>query len=105
MIDYIGVGGSGGHCAPQYFNLIEIPNFPEEVQEEIAKLYFNKPETPEIGPKDIDEIISKDIEWSQNAGIIELDTSIKSLKKHLNHVIDQIISDKNIKIDMAQFFS
>ena len=41
MIDHIGVGGSGGHCAPSYFHLIETPLFSTDKQKEIAVLYHN----------------------------------------------------------------
>ena len=34
MIDHIGVGGSGGHCAPSYFHLIETPLFSTDKQKE-----------------------------------------------------------------------
>lgn len=104
MIDYIGVGGSGGHCAPQYFDLIEIPNFPEGLQSKIAKLYLNLPTTSDFRPSNLDDIKHLDEEWSKEAGIIELDSSVKNLRGHLGSVLGKIIADQEVSADLNQFF-
>ena len=96
MIDYIGVGGSGGHCAPQYFNLIETPLFPEKVKKKIAVLYHKSIEYPKsLGLKNF---LDEDNNWNRKVGIIELDKSAKKLKKHLNEVLDKIVNDEKVKI-------
>lgn len=99
MIDAIGVGGSGGHCAPQYFPLIETPLFPENVKEEIANLYHN----PAAYPIDLNEenFLIKDMEWNQQAGIYEIDKNMKKTNEHLNKVIMQIVNDEEVKISFT----
>lgn len=98
MIDRIGVGGSGGHCAPSYFNLILTPNFPDEIKKYIANLYYNnyKYDYSNVSSKNFLKI---DHECNLKAGIYELDKSIKILKKHLNIVIEKIANDDEILID------
>ena len=68
MSDYIGVGGSGGHCAPEYFHLIEIPNFPESKQKEIAELYYNSVDYPTN--LNLDNFLKEDTKWNKKAGIL-----------------------------------
>ena len=97
MIDYIGVGGSGGHCAPSYFHLIETPLFPDEKQKEIAKLYHN----PDIDYKTtctLDNFLETDCEFNKQAGIYELYKTAKKLKAKLNQAIDDIINDREVDI-------
>lgn len=98
MIDRIGVGGSGGHCAPSYFHLIVTPKFPEEIKKEIVKLYHNniKYENNNVNENNFLEI---DHKYNLNAGIYELDKNIKTIKKRLNNVIEKIANDEDILID------
>ena len=74
MIDYIGVGGSGGHCAPEYFGFLLIPNFPKKKKEEITKLYYNDNRT--------------------KIGIYQMDKENTFLKKEVKELIDKIIAGK-----------
>lgn len=98
MIDRIGVGGSGGHCAPSYFHLIVTPKFPEGIKKEIVKLYHNniKYENNNVNENNFLEI---DHKYNLNAGIYELDKNIKTIKKRLNNVIGKIANDEDILID------
>lgn len=96
MIDYIGVGGSGGHCAPEYFDLIEIPNFPENKQIEISNLYHRP--TLKSSNLNLKNFLEKDCEWNQEAGILELDESAKQYKKILNKILDDIVNDIDVEI-------
>lgn len=73
MLDSIAVGGQGGHLAPEYFNYLLIPNFPEKKEEEIARLYYDTEE--------------------KELGIFQLDKRNKKLKEKINNLIDQIIND------------
>lgn len=75
IIDYIGVGGSGGHLAPGYFNYLLIPNFPDNKKKQMAKLYFDEKE--------------------EELGIFQLDKRNKELKEEIDTLIDQIINDTN----------
>lgn len=97
MIDYIGVGGSGGHCAPSYFHFIETPSFPDSKQKEISSLYHNEKAKFENKNTNLENFLTKDKEFNQHAGILELDNSAKQLKEHLNFVINQIINDEEVK--------
>jgi hypothetical protein len=72
IIDYIGVGGSGGHCAPEYFNYLLIPNFPSKKKEEIVNLYHNE---------DKDKL-----------GIYQLDKRNKQLKIEVKDLINKIVA-------------
>lgn len=98
MIDYIGVGGSGGHCAPSYFHLIETPLFEETKQKEIALLYHNANIEYKANTFTLANFLDKDNEYNQEAGIYELDKTAKQLKEILNQTIDNIVNDNEIKI-------
>lgn len=98
MIDFIGVGGSGGHCAPSYFHLIETPLFPEPKQKEIAQLYHNPINKYEAKSFTLANFLEKDNAYNKQAGIYELDKTAKQLKEILNQAIDDIVNDKEVKI-------
>lgn len=101
MIQHISVGGQGGHCAPSYFHLIETPLFSQNKQNEIALLYHNPNAKLCHTELNLENFSHKDKAFCTQAGIYELDKSIKHFKKLLNHAIDNIISDKpvNVKFD------
>ena len=101
MIDYIGVGGSGGHCAPSYFHLIETPLFPKEQQKNVAELYHNDKAVYLAKSWDLDNFLTNDKEFNNIAGIYELDKTAKQLKIKLNLAIDNIVNDKPVKIDFS----
>jgi len=104
MIDYIGVGGSGGHCAPSYFHLIETPKFEKVKQEEIAKLYHNSDaDFEQLNSATLDNFLEIDNEFNSEAGIYELDKSAKRYKERLDEVIDKIAMDKRIEISFDLF--
>lgn len=97
MIDYIGVGGSGGHCAPSYFHLIETPLFSKAKQTEIVTLYHN-PQEYLTEDFTLDNFEGKDNEYNLTAGIYELDKTAKRLKDKLNKAIDDIVNDIEVTI-------
>lgn len=98
MIDHIGVGGSGGHCAPSYFHLIETPLFPENVQEDIASLYHNKKAVFDSKNWNLNNFENNDKKFNSIAGIYDLDKSLKYLKSLLDGAIDSVINDKQINL-------
>lgn len=98
IIDHIGVGGSGGHCSPSYFHLIETPKFQDSKQKEIAKLYHNSKVENKTYKATLDNYLLLDNVFNEEAGIYELDRSAKELKERLNQIIDQIANDKKIEI-------
>lgn len=99
IIDYMTVGGQGGHLSPSYFDRIFIPNFPEHKQKELARLYYNpivKNNTKELN---LSNYLEKDSEFDKNAGITELDHSVKKIKHYLDFSIDQIFNDIDVNIN------
>lgn len=99
MIDAIGVGGSGGHCAPQYFPLIETPLFPENKRQEVASLYHNP--LPFPSKLDTNTFSAEDTKWNQQAGIYEIDKNMKKIKSHLNKVISKIVEDEEVTVEYS----
>ncbi len=101
VIDYMTVGGQGGHLSPSYFDRIYIPEFPTYQQKAISKLYYNpKAKIKAIGLT-LNNFELVDQSFVNDAGITELDESIKKIKKQLNFVIEQIINDKTVGIDFS----
>jgi len=101
MIDYIGVGGSGGHCAPSYFHLIETPLFDETKQKQIALLYHNPESKYNSETFTLDSFLEQDNIFNETAGIYELDKTAKHLKKILDRAIDDIAHDRVVSINFA----
>ena len=98
MIDHIGVGGSGGHCAPSYFHLIETPLFSTDKQKEIAVLYHNPNCIYNNKEFTLDTFLELDNKYNSTAGIYELDKTAKLLKNILNDSIDTIVQNKDVHI-------
>jgi hypothetical protein len=98
MIDYIGVGGSGGHCAPSYFYLIETPNFPTTVQETLAALYHTPAVAYEVPTLTPATFAAADAAFTTAAGITELDWAAKRLRAHLDEVLDAIARDVPVSL-------
>ena len=71
VLDAISVGGQGGHLAPEYFNYLLFPNFPEKIKEEIANLYYT--------------------EKGEDIGIYQLDKRNKELKTIIDENIHRIV--------------
>jgi type I restriction enzyme S subunit len=100
MIDYIGVGGSGGHCAPAYFHLIETTLFPKNKMCDIVKHYHNDILSFEsVTDGNLNNFLKLDNNYNKFVGIYELDKSAKLLKNKLNKAIDNIINDKPVIMD------
>lgn len=98
LIDYYGVGGNGGHFAPAYFYLAKIPNFPIEKENQIAKLYHNSASSYQTSNLNLENFVNYDNEFNQEAGIYDLDMSIKYLRKKLDDAIECIINEEEVKI-------
>lgn len=97
ITDCLTVGGAGGHLSPSYFDRIMIPNFPENRQQEIAKMYYNEKEY-NTSDFSLDNFIQKDNEYNFDAGIYELDKTAKQLKIILNNSINNIVNSKDVNI-------
>jgi hypothetical protein len=77
IFDYLAVGGSGGHLSPSYFENILIPNFPDEMRSEIAKLYYDE---------------------DSKLGIAQLAGQRVELLRKLDFALDNIINDKHFEV-------
>ena len=97
IFDYISVGGQGGSLAKKYWKDVLIPEFPESKQKEIASLYHNSINYPEL--LSLKNFLEEDQKWNEKAGIIELDKSMKKAKKHLNNALDKIVNDEIVELN------
>ncbi|MBO5594553.1 MAG: hypothetical protein J5965_12640 [Aeriscardovia sp.] len=91
--DYMTVGGSGGHLSPSYFDRVPIPNFSQETETELKRLYYSETKIP-IGLS-IDNFEENDSMFNNEAGIYELDRSCKFLKEKLSVLFDNIMNSKH----------
>lgn len=99
LIDCYGVGGNGGHFAPAYFYLAKIPNFPVEKENKIVKLYHNSDSNYVTANLKLDDFLDYDNKFNQDAGIYELDKSMKYLQEKLNDIINAIVDDVEVEIE------
>lgn len=98
LIDCYGVGGNGGHFAPSYFHLAKIPNFPVEKEIKIVKLYHNSDSNYKTDVLKFENFLNYDNKFNQEAGIYELDKSMKHLQSRLNDAINAIVNDVEVDI-------
>lgn len=88
--------GNGGSFTEKHFPFVNIPNFSEQKQKEIARLYYNPTEYPT--KLNLDDFLDEDSKWNEKVGITEIDKSTKLIKKHLNGVLDKIVNNKEVEI-------
>jgi hypothetical protein len=99
LIDLMAVGGSGGHFSPEYFDYIRIPQFPEDKQAEIARLYHNPAPSPSGAPT-LETFIDWHRRWNDNLGIWELDREMKALQSALAEAQNRIIQGQPVKVPL-----
>ncbi|WP_299546385.1 hypothetical protein [uncultured Helicobacter sp.] len=92
MCSYLCVGSKMKGMKIEHFLQIPFPNFPTKLQEQIAKLYHN--ENAKLPDPLSKNFTQDDEEFCNEAGIYELDLSIKQLKNLVNDVINNIVNDK-----------
>lgn len=98
LIKEIAITGSGADSFTKYqFDMLLIPNFPEQKQKEIAELYYNSQEYNTNGVT-LDNFLEKDNEFNSKAGIYELDKAAKQLKTLMDKAIDDIVNDREVAI-------
>lgn len=91
--------GSGADSFTIYqFDLLDIPNFPDAKQKEIATLYHNPESVYEPDIFTLENFLEKDDAFNETAGIYELDKTAKQLKHLLNKTIDDVINDRAVDI-------
>ena len=97
VIDWVGVGGSGGHMSPDYFDYLPFPRFPDSVRERIARLYHN-PVPPPARKPTLSDFVAWHRQWNEGLGIWELDKEMKLLQQTLAAVQEDIIEGKLVKL-------
>jgi hypothetical protein len=101
LVDIMGVGGSGGHLSPSYFDdYIRIPRVPRGKQEEIASLYHNPVPEPETAVT-LDGFVDLHRQRNENLGIWELDGEMKSLTVRLHDVQEHIINGESVAVPLV----
>lgn len=98
MIDAYAVGGNGGSLAIKYWKFLRFPNFPNEKECEIVELYHNASSQYDSSKCTLSNFLDYDNLFNADAGIHELDTSMKYLKEKLETAIDDIANDIEVKI-------
>ncbi len=97
VIDWVGVGGSGGHMSPEYFDYLPFPRFPDSVRERIAHLYHN-PAQPPARKATLANFVAWHREWNEGLGIWELDREMKALQQTLVAVQEEIIGGRSVTL-------
>ena len=99
MIDAYAVGGNGGSLAIKYWDILKFPNFNNNKEKEIVKLYSNLDVCYDFSEWNKETFLQKDTEFNKLAGIYEIDKSMKLLQEKLNEAIDNIANDKEVKTE------
>lgn len=102
ICSYLCVGSKMKGMKIEHFLQIPFPKFPQNLQEQIALLYHNPHAKLEYENLTLTNFEKLDTEFYQNAGIYELDKSIKHLKNILDSNIDSIINNKEVKINFIK---
>lgn len=98
MIDNYAVGGNGGSLAIKYWDFLKFPNFPVDTERHIVKLYHNADAIYKTDNLTLSDFIDYDNQFNQEAGIYELDKSMKYLQSKLDDAINAIVDDIDVKI-------
>jgi len=94
----LSVGSKMKELKMEHFLQIPFPNFSEEKQKEIVKLYYNNSIEYKSANWNLDNFITNDNEFNKTAGIYEQDKTLKHLQAKLNQAIDDIINDSRVDI-------
>ena len=97
VIDWVGVGGSGGHLSPDYFDFLPFPRFPDAVRGRIARLYHHFVPQP-AHKATLVNFVAWHREWNEGLGIWELDRELKALQRTLADVQEEIIEGRTVKL-------
>jgi hypothetical protein len=97
VIDWVGVGGSGGHMSPEYFDYLPIPRFPSDVQERIAKLY-HAPASESVQPPTLTGLVKYHRTRNAHLGVWELAGEMKTLQGELSSIQESIIQGKSVDV-------
>lgn len=96
MIDAYAVGGNGGSMAIKYWDLLKFPNFSKDIEKKIISFYYNN-KNYDVSDLTLKEFIEYDKKFNKEAGIYEIDLSLKYLQNLLDNTIKKIADDEEIK--------
>lgn len=99
VVDWVGVGGSGGHMSPEYFDYLPIPRFPDDVQKRIASLYHS-PTNDTAKPPRLSDFITYHRTRNAKLGIWELAHEMKTLQTELSTIQESIIQGKSVVVPL-----
>ena len=85
--------------SPEYFDYLPFPKFPDNVQQDIAKLYHS-PSPPPKEKLTEANFIDWHRRWNDKLGIWELDRDMKALQAQLEKVQAEIIDGKTVHIEL-----
>jgi hypothetical protein len=101
VVDWVGVGGSGGHMSPEYFDLLPIPKFPTIVKADIARLYHTRVNAFSDAGLTLGTFVPSHNSRNMELGILQLDSEMRTLAKQLALVQAQIIDGKTVIVPYA----
>lgn len=83
-------GGNGGSLSKEYWKYLRFPNFPDEKEKEIVKMYANPDITFVASSCDMSTFSKYNANFDSMAGIYDLDIAIQYLKAKLNEATENI---------------
>lgn len=99
FIKKIGINGSGAESVTKYqLQDIPFPNFPAKKEEAIVRLYHNPKVSYDASESSLENFLEYDTDFNANAGIYELDKSMKYLQSKLEQAIVCIANDEVVDI-------
>lgn len=98
MIDAYATGGNGGSLSIKYWSIIPFPNIPDSEKKKIVNLYYVNKISYSSKHCKLEDFLKYDDEFNKNAGIYEIDLSLKYLQKLLNDAIEKISNDEEVEI-------
>lgn len=99
---YLSLGSKMKELKIEHFLQIPFPNFPLNLQEQIALLYHNPNAKLNYEELTLKNFTIQDEAFCKDAGIYELDKSIKYLKNILNSCINDIVNDKEVLMSFTK---
>jgi hypothetical protein len=98
--EFYGVGGSGASSLTDYyFKKVNLPNFPETKQQEIAKLYYNP--FDKNNDLTLGNYLENEKARNQDVGIFQLNMEIFTLRERLEDLVDKIVMEEDIEITLS----
>jgi type I restriction enzyme S subunit len=96
IMELVGVGSKGGSAGPEYLRSIEIPDFPDDDKESIARLYYNPTLSQAESLGSIQVGLSKP---EVEPGIFQLNLLKLAVDKQLNTAILEISQNRPTKME------